>query len=150
MEETLTYWGHFQIFHANIREISWPILINVTMAICVFSVLRSVFFYAVAKKFGEWQDATLFIWTVETLYNKFLATEEEVEADPPPVTLRGGHIVGGLLDAAAWAIFGTILIWLWPIIFIIAVLFGPIQLCHNRFKKKKLFIARLKGEDLDV
>lgn len=154
MEETLTYWEHFQILHANIRGISWPILLNGAIGLFVFSLLRSVFFYATAKKISDWYHSSLFAWGVVVLYYKTFATEQEIlenergESGRP--SLKGGHIMGGLIDTAAWLMFGTILIWLWPIIFIIVMLFGPIQMSRNHFMRKKIFIAKLKGEDLDI
>ena len=123
-----------------------------TIGIFFFSILRSIFFYATARKFGEWQDASLLIWSLESLFIYFIPDEREnyENGNLNRVTLGGGHIVGGLIDTAAWLILGSILIWLWPIIFTIVMLFGPIQMSHNHFMRKKIFIAKLKGEELDT
>jgi len=154
MEETLTNWDQFFIFHESVRAMSWPILIKVAIVISVFSILRSVFFYATARKFEEFQDASIFVLSVDKFYYVFFATEEELEKDrlgqADRITGKGGHVLGGFLDAAVWAILGTVLIWLWPIIFAVAILFGPIQISRNHFMRKKIFIAKLKGEELDI
>jgi len=154
MEETLTYWQHFQIFHASVRGISWSILINVSLGLFFLSILRSVFFYATARKFDEWYDSSLMAWSVAALYYKILADEKELLEDERGESgrpsLKGGHILGGWIDAVTWLILGTIFIWLWPIILTVAILFGPIQLSRNHFMRKKIFIAKLKGEELDI
>jgi len=154
MEETLTYWQHFQIVHAGIRAVSWPILIYVTMGIFFFSILRSIFFYATARKFDEWYNASLMAWGLAALYYKTLANENEILEDERGKsgrpTLKGGHVLGGWADAVTWLVLGTIFIWLWPIIFIVAISFGPIQMSRNHFMRKKIFIAKLKGEELDI
>lgn len=152
MEETLTYWQHFEIFHATVRGISWPILVNVAIGLFCFAILRHLFFYATARKIDEWQNSSVFIWGIEGLFIYFIPDESEnyENGKLTRVTVRGGQVVGGWVDAAAWTILGTILIWLWPIIFTIVILFGPIQMSRNHFMRKKLFVARLKGEELDL
>ena len=154
MEETLTYWQHFTILHANIRTVAWPILIDVAIGIFVFSILRVIFFYATAKKIDDWIHSSLLIWCIAALYYKLVADESEILEDEQGKsgrpTLKGGNAIGGWIDVLAWLILGTILIWAWPIVFTVVILFGPIQLSRNHFMRKKLFIARLKGEELDI
>ncbi len=154
MEETLTYWQNFAILHENVRAVSWSILIYVAIGIFCFSILRGVFFYATARKFHEWYEASVLTWGIAALYYKLLAAESEIledergESGRP--TVKGGNILGGWIDAVAWLVLGTILIWAWPVVFTIVILFGPIQISRNHFMRKKLFIARLKGEELDI
>jgi len=154
MEDTLTHWQQFEIMHENIRAVSWPILLYVAAGMFWFSILRSVFFYATARKFEEWYHASIMLYGIVALYYKTLATEEELledeqgKSDRP--TLKGGNALGGWLDTAIWTILGAIFIWLWPIIIAVVILFGPIQMSRNRFMRKKIFIAKLKGEELDV
>lgn len=152
MEETLTYWQYFEIFHASVRAIFWPILIYMALGMFVFSILRFVFFYATARKLEEWQDSSLFIWGIEGMFIYFFPDERENYENGAlnRATLTGGHILGGFLDVAVWAILVAVLIWLWPIVFIAAILFGPIQISRNHFMRKKIFIARLKGEEVDL
>ncbi len=154
MEETLTYWQHFTILHENVRAVSWSILIYVAIGIFCFSILRGVFFYATAKKIDEWYESSVLVWGVAALYYKTLATEGEVAEDERGESgrpaLKGGNVLGGWADALTWLILGTILIWSWPIVFTVVIVFGPVQISHNHFKRKKLFIARLKGEELDI
>lgn len=155
MEEILIiYWDQFVVMYTNIRFAFYPIYFKIIGTILIFGAFRFIWFYATAKKIDEWHNASIMARCVQSFYYKFAADKKEKKKDKkdghPRCTMRGGHFLGSVADAVTWAVLGLALIWAWPAIITVLAVFGPIQLCRNNFMRKKMFIAKLKGEELDI
>lgn len=155
MEETviLTNWGHFEIFYVMIRDGSWRYFFAGHAVIAVFGVLRFVWAYATAARIGTAINSTFFTCALDyimywTLYNE--REREKFEQGEREASGKDKHIGGTGVDLIVWTIVGLIIIFTWPLLLPIMILFVPIQLSHLHFKRKKTFIANLKGEQLDT
>lgn len=153
MIEILTDWDTFAQMYTNLRPMLWSIYFTVGLGIFVFGLLRFIIKYATASKIGRWEDSSYGVALLERFYFRFVADKQEKEKDRKSgtrVTTKDGHMSGTVFDLAAWGITGLISIWAWPAIIIFSITFLPIQLCRNYFMKKKVFIANLKGKELDL
>lgn len=153
MEETLTNWDMFAQLYTNIRPMLWFIYFNIGLGISVFGLFRFILKYATASKIGRWEDSSYGLYLMDKFYLRFLADSQEKEKDREEderLTTKSGHIGGTFFDLMTWAVAGLILIWAWPGIVVFSITFLPIQLCRNHFMKKKIFIANLKGKEVNT
>lgn len=159
MEETTilqTYLADFGAFYTSLRYAFWPILINGLIGFSIFGVIRGIIKYATASPIGEWDRGSYICRGTEYLAYTYFETPKEqkkykdYDENHKYIGVKGGHILGTVADLAITAAITSLLIWIWPFILTVTILFGPIQLCRNHFMKKKQFIANLKGEELDI
>ena len=150
----LASWQEFVPFYHNVRQTFWPFFFTGIGVIFTYGFLRMCFFYATARTISGWMDGSFLVYNVQKLYIKYLATDNErrkFEAgSEDQVFLNGGNLLGSFADILGWAIIGLIIIIMWPIIFSVLILFTPIKLTRNHFMRKKLFVAKLKGEEIDA
>lgn len=159
MEETTVlqiYIADFGIFYTNLRHAFWPILIHGILGFIVFGLFRIVWKYATASIIGKWDRGSYVIRGTERIIYKYFESPKEQEKynwydeNHKYTGIKGGHLYGTAFDIATISITSVVLIWTWPLIIVIFILFGPVQLCRNHFMKKKVFIANLKGKKVDL
>lgn len=149
------YLVDFNIFYVDLRLASWPILVKGMGIFVIFSILRIIVKYATASPIGNMENGSYLIRSIEYIMYMTKTPEEQktykhYDKNHKYIGIKGGHLGGAALDLASMGIILSILIWIWPLVAVIAILFGPIQVCRNHFMKKKKFIANLKGEELDI
>lgn len=159
MEETTVlqaYLTDFGMLYMSMRAMFWPVLVKGLGVFAVFGVIRLIFKYATASPIGPWDRSTYIVRAMEyIMYTYFESPKaqkkyKEYDENHKYIGIKGGHLGGTVIDMAIIGIVLFVVIWIWPLIIVMIVLFGPIQLCRNHFMKKKKFIANLKGKELDI
>lgn len=153
MEETLTNWELFKDFYVMIRDGSWSYLFAGQAFIAIIGILRFVWAYATASWIGSIEDNTISGYILEYVFYLTLMNnkeQERYEKNDRDLSVNGKHLGGVCIDFIAWSIIGLLMIFAWPVLLPIMILFVPLQMSHVYHKRRKTFIANLKGEQLDT
>lgn len=153
MEETLTNWEQFTTFYIMIRDGAWPIFLAGHALILIFGIVRFIWAYATASQIGKVQHSTFAARIFEYIfYLTFYNDKERIEYEQGyrDCAAKDKHLGGTGIDLLIWTILGLIFIYTWPVLVPVLMLFVPLQISHLHFKRKKTFIANLKGEHLDI
>lgn len=127
--------------------------------IIILSILRAIYKYAAGDvigkptysswilRFGDWIMVKIG-WSNKS---EFLIEKFQGEKDNPNKQVPVGfNLLGILFDAGGTGIILGISLLIWPIVLFLAVTIGPLQWCRNRSIRKKVFMAKLKGEEVDA
>jgi hypothetical protein len=118
----------------------------------VLGILRPIKLYAFAEPIIIDDDFVYSSFLIRTVWRVAvrLGIEEENETNKDDVGKPyGAHLYGTGIDAAATLIIGLLLSWLWPVLVIFLIGVFPVQAMHTHHKRKKDFVANLKGEQLE-
>lgn len=155
-----TYWEQFQILFVLIRTVGLGFIKYLLVSMVVFGILRTIYKYAAADSIGKPSDSSWALriadWVIMIklcgLKSEFLREQRSANVmmnsdEKIPV---GFNPLGVALDVLITGIFCGILLFIWPIVLLIVITFGPVQWCRNRNMRKKEFMAKLKGEEVNV
>ena len=116
----------------------------------VLGILRPIKLYAFAEPIIIDNDFIYSSFLIRTIWRAAirLGIEEKQEENDDVLKPYGAHLYGTGIDIGATMVAGMILSWLWPIVVIFLIGIFPIQTMHTHYKRKKDFVAKLKGEQL--
>ena len=139
------YWAIFYVGH-DFAFIMAAIFV-------VLGILRPIKLYAFAEPIIISDDFVYSSFLIRTTWRVAirLGIEEEDKNNLDDVRKPyGAHLYGTGIDAAATLIIGLLLSWLWPVFVIFLIGVFPIQTMHTHYKRKKDFVAKLKGEHAEA
>jgi len=127
-----------------LRNFSW------TMAVIfiVLGILRPIKLYAYAEPITINNELMFSSFLFRTLWRTAVFIGWDDGTDDDIHKSYGADIRGTGIDILVALVGGTILAAIWPVVALIMIGFFPIEAMHNHHKKKKEFIAKLKGEQL--
>lgn len=128
-----------------LRNFSWTI----ATIFIVLGILRPIKLYAFAEPITIKNEFiySSFLLRMAWRMTVFIGWEDDNDDDIDKP--YGADIRGTCIDVFVTAFGGTILSVMWPVVVLIMIGFFPIEAMHNRHKKKKEFIAKLKGGQLE-
>lgn len=155
--EIETYWTLLKGAWYLVRDYGLTTMFFIPLSLVAFWILNLVKRYALAEPMGTPEESSIVIHVCRFVLNRLYGdlsddqlrkkiwTREDIQ-----LLKRYGYNLKGVgIDVLILEIL-TLVLWLtWPLLITVLIFFGPVRLCHNHFKKRRLFLARLKGIDPD-
>lgn len=161
--ETVTlYWNEFGIIYNTVLSFgAWKIISILTPSLLVLGTIRSAYHYAKGNKIGQFHYSmfvlrlgdrllTLVGGQDKTMFKRQAGWDENRAHRLYDLIPIGSSFVGMVLDVAAFTVLSLICFLIWPGVLFIFVTIGPLHICRVHNLRKKAFIAKLKGEEVNA
>lgn len=118
----------------------------------VLGILRPIKLYAFAEPIIINDDFVYSSFLVRTAWRVSVRLGlEEADEDCDDVNKPyGAHLYGTGIDIGGTIVIGLLLSWFWPVFVIFLIGLFPIQAMHTHYKRRKDFVAKLKGEHAEA
>lgn len=145
MIELITpYWEQFVTIYILGKTLGITYVAYLLVAIFIFDILRSIYKYAAGDSVGKPTHSSLILRFFDWLIAKTGEESDFLDDSHKPIPI-GFNLLGIPFDVGITGLILGLSLLIWPVVLLVIITFGPLQLCRNRNMRKREFVAKLKG-----